>query len=147
MFFRYFWVSPFAALFFVVPLFFLCEKRVIFTVDLFLFFLPSFHKAYTFFTVSCLTTNLVAWFLFDQVLFFFCLLSEPGRSEPGALLLFYLVSEPGWFGPGNFVFFCAWCLSQLQMTSFIHLEQLRVGKMFTFFCFVWARSGWARWSV
>ena len=44
-----------------------------------------------------------------QVLTFFCLVSDPGRSGPGGLLNFCLVFEPGRIGPGALLFF-AWCL-------------------------------------
>ena len=37
---------------------------------------------------------------------FFLLVSEPGRSEPGALSFFCLVSEPGQRGSGALLFFC-----------------------------------------
>ena len=109
------------------------------------FFLPSFHEAYTFFTVSCLTSNLVAWYLFGQVLFFFLLgiwaRSEWARCSPFILLGIW--ARLVW--ARYFRFFCGWCLGQLEMTRFIHLEQLRVGKVFTFFLLgIWARSEWAR---
>ena len=43
-------------------------------------------------------------FFLGQVLPFFNLVTEPGRSEPGALSFFCLVSEPGQSGPGAFFF-------------------------------------------
>ena len=45
---------------------------------------------------------------------FFFLVSEPSRSEPGALFFFCLVSEPGWSGPGVLFFFLG-ILSQIHV--------------------------------
>ena len=97
-----FWVSPFAALFFVGE-----KKSPFFIGDL---FFALFSLLFTKPTLSPLSAGSPQIWLLDnflgQVLFFFCLVSEPGRSEPGALLLFYLVTEPGWCGPGTFFFLC-----------------------------------------
>ena len=57
------------------------------------------------------------WFLdifLGQVLFFFFLVSEPGRGEPAAVFFFCLVSEPGRSGPGALFFFLLGILSQIR---------------------------------
>ena len=87
---------------------------------------------YTFFTVSWLTSNLLLDIFLGQVLsFFFCLVSEPGRSEPGALLLFCLVSEPGCFGPGTLFFFL------LGIWATYNWPGLPI----------WTKSDWSRYSL
>ena len=56
------------------------------------------------------------WFLdifLGQVLSFFFLVSEPGRSEPGAVFFFCLVSEPGRSGPGA-LFFLLGIMGQIR---------------------------------
>ena len=74
---------------------------------------------------------------------FFFLVSEPGLSEPSALLLICLVSEPGWCGPGTLFFFGAWYLGHVQLARFIYLDQGSVCQVLTFFLL----GIWARWSL
>ena len=84
-----FWVSPFAALFFVGE-----KKSPFFIGDLFFAFFSLLFKKPTLSPLSAGSPQI--WLLdnfLGQVLFFFCLVSEPGRSEPGALLLICLVSD------------------------------------------------------
>ena len=108
-FFDSFWDSPFAALFFLVPLFFLCEKKEHFLMgDLFFafLFLPFNSKNPTRFSASVGSTQI--WLLdifLGLVLFFFSWYqSQVGVSQVLSFYFTWYLSEPGWCEPGTFFF-------------------------------------------
>ena len=79
--------------------------------------LHVFHVQLAYLKFDCLISFLARCSLF------FLLVTEPGRSEPGALHMFCLVSDPG--GVGQLLsIFCAWYLGQVQVARFMYLDQV-----------------------
>ena len=93
--------------------------------------------------ISCLFQRQLAHLKFGCLIsfwarcsLFFCLVSEPGRSEPGALFFFGLVSEPGRTGPGA-LFFLLGILSQVRGVPADGEKRVQ-----PFFCLVYGPDKW-----
>ena len=93
-------IRPSLHFFFLCPFFSYVKRKSTFlwaTFFLLFCFCPSIQKTLHVFQHQLAQLKFGCLISFcARSCFFFFLVSEPGRSEPGALLLFYLVSEWAW---------------------------------------------------